>query len=527
MCLALALWPLLSLAAPPPIQRVELGPQREWRVNGQPFLPILIWLQNPENLAKAAAAGCNTAAGYWPQAGGTKDVVEYQQLLTTAGLYGVLPEHAGLVGHPGLLAYLHDDEPDLTHPVSDAKVEPGPGLRANNGAPLWKILDGVTSSWSVLDPLAGAQVTCRFAQPVTVARFGLHPTVSPGLAVAKTIKLYGDGRELASATLEARRGRQEVPLPAPATFRELRLEIVDTTPGEQVWGSLGELEGLDAGGNNVLASPPRQVAQATPAETAAIYQRLRAADPSRPVCMTLTAGFMPQFRRLPEEVAAVDYPQYVQATDVVGFDIYPLYGWARPDWIDRVLTGARDLTALAAGRPTYAWIETSNGSQWVKDSDANRVTGRHIKAEVWMSLCGGCTAVGYFTHVWKPAYNQFGVPPDNLIALQAINAQLTTLAPAILAAACPTPPTIQIAGDLPAAVIGRVHDGSTWLFAVNADPKDRGGLATITVPGLPAGRPIEVIDEARTLTSGPGTLQDEYGPLAVHLYRIRDWVPVH
>ncbi len=55
------------------------------------------------------------------------------------------------------------------------------------------------------------------------------------------------------------------------------------------------------------------------------------------------------------------------------------------------------------------------------------VTPRHIKAEVWMTICRGATAIGYFTHVWKPSYHQFGVPEENRAALREINAQITRL----------------------------------------------------------------------------------------------------
>jgi len=55
-----------------------------------------------------------------------------------------------------------------------------------------------------------------------------------------------------------------------------------------------------------------------------------------------------------------------------------------------------------------------------------------------MNIYRGATAIGYLTHVWKPAYHQFGVPAENRDAIRQINAQITHLAPAILSAE-PTP----------------------------------------------------------------------------------------
>ena len=60
------------------------------------------------------------------------------------------------------------------------------------------------------------------------------------------------------------KGRQEVTLPAAATFTELTVRVDEVYPGEQVWGSIGEIEGLDAAGKNVLLSPPREVVRQTP-----------------------------------------------------------------------------------------------------------------------------------------------------------------------------------------------------------------------------------------------------------------------
>ena len=177
-----------------PIRSVAIGPNRSFQVNERPFFPIMIWLQDPGNFPRAEEAGINTVAGYWPQSGGTKDVAEYLELVRDAGLYGVMPYDGRLRGSSALLAYIHDDEPDLSHLESNAEVIGGEGLRINRKTPLWKIVDGVTHSWSVLDPLEGATVTVKLAEPVTVARFGIWLTVSPGLSVAKQVVLSGAAR---------------------------------------------------------------------------------------------------------------------------------------------------------------------------------------------------------------------------------------------------------------------------------------------------------------------------------------------
>lgn len=516
--------PLSGFAAEPApaIEKVELAPNRAFLVNGRPFFPIMAWLQDAANFPAVRDCGMNTTAGYWTGSSGTRDVVEYQALVARAGLYGVMPYEPRLKGQPQLLGYIHDDEPDLPHQVNDAKVLPAAQLAINSSTPLWKIVDGVTHSWSVLDPLENAALTIQLPQSVTVERLAVWLTISPGLAVAKEVAFEGDGKPLVTATLEAKKGQQGLPLAAPATFRELKLTVRSTYSGQNVWGSLSEVEGFDAAGRNVLLSPPRHEPRAEPEAVLAKYREIKAADSERPVFMTVTGNFHPHFDKWTDAQRDSLYADYFQAADVVGYDIYPIYGWNKPEWI-HLVHEATDLLAKQSGRrPLYAWIETSKGGQWTGPLEKQKdVTPAHIKAEVWMCICRGATAIGYFTHVWKPAYHQFGVPDENRAALREINAQITRLTPAILSAELAPEVTIRAADDVKLDVLARQYDGSVYLFAVNCDERNRPATATVTVPGLRAGTAVEVLDERRAITAQAGSFQDDFGPLAVHLYRIK------
>jgi len=514
---------LRAAEAPPPIERVELAPNRAFVVNGKPFFPLMAWLQDAENFPILRACGMNTTAGYWPKSSGTADVTEYLPLVAKAGLYGVMPFDARLKGHAALLAYIHDDEPDLPRQVSDAEVLPGEGLRVNAKTPLWKIVDGVTHSWSVLDPLEGAAVTIRAKAPVTVRSLVVHLTISPGLAVAKDVTFEADGKEVLRAALEAKKGPQTFDLAAPATFRDLRLTVRSVHPGKETWGSVGEIEGLDAGGRNVLAAPPRWEPRATPQETLAKYRAFKAADPSRPVFLTLTGNFHPHFDKYAEDRRRALYPAYVAAADVVGYDIYPIYGWNKPEWLYLVSEATGLLVGLAAPRPVYAWIETSKGGQWTGPLENQKdVTGAHIRAEVWMSICRGATAIGYFTHIWKPAYRQFGVPEANQEALREVNGQVTRLAPAILGQAPPRRVAVEAEGGVKVDALARAAagGGDLYVFAVNGDERLKPARVAVKVDGLAAGTAVEVVDEGRTLKSAAGEFADAFEPLAVHVYRI-------
>ncbi|HYW78672.1 MAG TPA: hypothetical protein VE890_03810, partial [Thermoguttaceae bacterium] len=144
----------------------------------------------------------------------------------------------------------------------------------------------------------------------------------------------------------------------------------------------------------------------------------------------------------------------------------------------------------------------------------------HIRAEVWMAICQGATAIGYFTHVWKPSYDQFGVPEENQEALRRINNRITRLAAAILDRPSQQSVTIEAASETKLAVMARQHGDDLYIFAVNYDEREVSSEATIAVEGLTADTSLVVVDEDRTITSGASSFADTFAPLAVHIYRI-------
>lgn len=505
----------------PPIDKVEIR-DRAFLVNGQPFLPIMGWLQPPRNLALLKECGFNATAGYWAGSGGTTNAADYVESARRAGLYVVMPFQPSLKGNPNVLGYIHDDEPDLDRKVSDARIEPAKGLHLNPGTPMFKLVDGDLSSWTVLDPLEGSSVTIRPAQPAVIVSVGVALTVSPGLSLPKEIAFESGGKELLKVAPLPRNGRQKFVLRQAVRIEELTVRITAITPGREVYGSLGEIEAWNVEGTNVLLSPPRQVPQATPEATLRRYAAVKAGDATRPVFITLTGDFLPFFKKWSEAERTRMYPAYIQASDVVGYDIYPIYGWNKPEWLDLNHDATQLLARLAGPRPVYAWIETSKGGQWTGPIEGQHdVTPEHIRAEVWMCLCRGATAIGYFTHVWKPHFAEFGAPDPNRRALREINGQITRLAPALLGQPLPEPTILAAESDVKLDLLARRSGQDVFLFTVNYDPRLKSTDATITLPGLQAGELVEVVDENRTVPSQDGAFKDTYAPLAVHIYRAR------
>jgi len=175
---------------------------------------------------------------------------------------------------------------------------------------------------------------------------------------------------------------------------------------------------------------------------------------------------------------------------------------------------------MAAGKPVYAWIETSKGSQWVSAEKQIDVTPTHIRAEVWMAICRGATAIGYFTHIWKPSYHQFGVPEANREAIRQINEQITRLTPAILGDTPKRTVTIEAEGGVKLDALAKASGGDLYIFAVNFDERLKEAKATLKVAGLAAGVNVTVVDESRSIQSSAGSFADTFAPLGVHIYKL-------
>ena len=213
---------------------------------------------------------------------------------------------------------------------------------------------------------------------------------------------------------------------------------------------------------------------------------------------TITSAFFGPTRKNVPSAA------YARAADVVGTDVYPISGYCRPDLIRWQADSTRALARLAGPRrPVYSWVEAvSSASQWCGGRGVQPV---ELRAEVWMTLVSGATAIGYFTHSWKPTYTQFRVSPALQRELQRTNRQVTTLTPAIVGA-----PLRMTADGVQA--IGRTYHGARYVFAVNVSRTP----VTATI-GAGAGS-WQVYEESRSVAAPTGTFTDGFGPLAVHIY---------
>jgi hypothetical protein len=538
---------LVGLSASALAATVSIGPNRALLVDGEPFLPLFMWLQ-PTRLIeyhKGLGVNCLMAEGANEESRGPA----FLDALEAAGMYGIVHFNEGnlpLADHPALLTWMFGDEPDLAGqtpfvpPTMDGATvmleaeQPTKSTFPEGKSWLVKVhaqLSGgtwltvtqddlpeppYTASYDFEAPEAGTYVLWdrgfmkQWGSPTRWRIDGGEWQTSP--RDAKTI----EGRKIGSNQTVGWHRFGEVPLTAGKHVLEIAAADGRTLgKPDQVGTDL--LFGVDlfllTTSTKEPATPYVTVPRTTPERIAEQYAAKRAADPSRPMYLNLTSGFFEPYRKLPLDA----YGAYCASADIVGFDHYPIYGWGRPDRIHEIAQATAALRQIAGeGKPVWAILEVTNGGQWVRD-DMRAPTPEEIRAEVWMAIINGATGIGYFPHVWKPEYQQCRIPPENEEALRAVNAQITELTPVILGepvegVAC------ESEGDLPVDVLAKRGPDGTYVFAVNLPRTER--AAKITVPGLKAGTRVEVLGEGRTLSADEGRFADTFGELAVHLYRI-------
>src|SRR5205814_2830564 len=87
----------------------------------------------------------------------------------------------------------------------------------------------------------------------------------------------------------------------------------------------------------------------------------------------------------------------IARAEFVGFDLYPLQIWCNRDRLADVESAQRELVQLAAGRPTFQWIEVGQmGCPQVP------VTPRTVRAESLLAIAGGARGLGFFPAQWSP-----------------------------------------------------------------------------------------------------------------------------
>jgi hypothetical protein len=249
------------------------------------------------------------------------------------------------------------------------------------------------------------------------------------------------------------------------------------------------------------------------------YEKIRKADPDRPVLLNLGQGVAwdGYHGRGVRTNHPEDYREYVKGSDIASFDIHPasqeneeIAGnlWYVPQGVDR-------LKRWGEGRKdVWCCIETTG-----INNASRRPTPPQVRSEVWMALIHGARGIIYFAHQFKPKFLEAGLLADEAMAREvaAINRQIHQLAPALNAPDVAGAVVASTESKVPVDLVVKRHAGETYLFSVAM----RGGetTATFTLPDTGDSH-VEVLGEGRKIEAVGGKWEDRFQGYQVHLYRV-------
>ena len=252
------------------------------------------------------------------------------------------------------------------------------------------------------------------------------------------------------------------------------------------------------------------------------YERLRAADPSRPILLNLGQGVAWDgwYGRGSRSNHPEDYPRYLEGCDIVSFDIYPAVH-DNKDIAGKLWFVAHGVQRLRewSGEKKIVW----NCLECTRISNPDRKpTPKEVRAEAWMSLIHGSQGLIFFVHEFKPKFREAGLLDDTemLDSVSKLNWQITRLAPILNSPSVEGIAKVETSNpEVPVALMVKKVGGVIYVFAVAM--RDGATTATFTLNSPSAsGLRAEVLDENRSIPIHQGSFPDHFEPWDVHLYRV-------
>ncbi len=256
------------------------------------------------------------------------------------------------------------------------------------------------------------------------------------------------------------------------------------------------------------------------AQIVADYQRIAAADPTRPVFLDLGQGVAWDgwIGRGVRTNHPEDYPGYVAGCDIASFDIYPVthHRAEVAGKLEYVPHGVRRLRQWGQDqRLVWNAIECTH-----IDNARLKPTPAQVRSEVWMSLIAGSQGIIYFCHQFAPRFIEAGLLADAEMctAIQQLNAQIRELAPVLNSPSLPDAVSVSSSDPtVPVKVLAKRDAQAGYVFA--AAERNARTTATFTCRQPGATRAV-VLGEDRSVPLKDGAFSDEFGPYGVHLYRL-------
>jgi len=277
---------------------------------------------------------------------------------------------------------------------------------------------------------------------------------------------------------------------------------------------------LDKGDKNLLAwalpDEPEITTKYSPATLQSWVDGWKAADPTRPVWVNFSGGYVLHWQG---NVTAQGYQPYLNTTDWDSSSIYPVTGWNRPEPDPGLSAPGQAVDRLEKwtnGAPQWAVIEPSDQElSWIQKEIPGPNAGQ-FRAEVWDSVIHGARGIIYFPESFSPSFKFDNTPPEISAEMTKVDAKLQSIAGALNSDIDPPSRGLQVDGPLEGT--WRVYNGKTYYVVLNFS--DHTVTKNVTLQGIGAASSADVNGEGRSVSLSNGTLSDTFAPFEIHVYQV-------
>jgi hypothetical protein len=295
------------------------------------------------------------------------------------------------------------------------------------------------------------------------------------------------------------------------------LASIDDTTVIGWWMTPDEPDNAQSNGSGGYGPP------VAPSTLVTQYGAYKAADATRPMWLGLGQGvaydaYEGRGSNPPPE------SQYVPASDIVAFDIYP-YNNCGGDPNDQVTCGQFWLNAFGVDR-LRQW-SNRNQAVWsdfettvINAGTSAGPTPEQTASEVWLALIHGANGILYFIDSWNPSFREDAIfeTPAMVTAVTALDQQIESLAPVLNSATLPGLVTVSAGGDAAVPVDTMVKASGTSLYVFSAVSRTGTASASYVVHGMTGNGTVKVVGENRTIDVVAGAFSDTFAANAVHIY---------
>jgi hypothetical protein len=215
------------------------------------------------------------------------------------------------------------------------------------------------------------------------------------------------------------------------------------------------------------------------------------------------------------------YTDYVPSTDAFLPELYPIRSPRQAEVADII----RDMKAIAAdcrraGRnaPVWAIIQDFQGWGWERFP-----TDAELRAMTWLAIIHGATGMTYYTYGGHGKNHGATHDPQVWANLKQTAGELASLHDVLVQRDPPQRQRVEILAGPKTDRLGhpavstrlKIHEGRQYLLTANS--ANATVRAKIAIPAV--GAKADVLWEKRTVGASSGTVEDEFRPYAVHVYR--------